>query len=142
MVSVHAWGATETGKKRPSNQDNFSIDDHRRIMAVADGMGGAVAGELASQMFVQTIAGLNDHQAPDSSKTAATMVQAIFRRANQAIRDHVRAQTEHEGMGCTAEVISFYSGGFMVGHVGDSRTYRFRNGTDRKSTRLNSSHYS
>jgi protein phosphatase len=127
-VSIHAWGATETGKKRGSNQDSYCIDEPGRIMAVADGMGGAVAGELASQIFVQTAADFKEQPMPDSSQQAARMVQDIFRRSNQLIREHIRTRPEHDGMGCTAEVISFFPGGFVVGHVGDSRTYRFRKG--------------
>jgi protein phosphatase len=127
-VSIHAWGATETGRKRASNQDSYCIHEPGRIMAVADGMGGAVAGELASQIFIQTVAEFKEQPMPDSSQQAARMVQDIFRRSNQLIREHIRARPEHDGMGCTAEVISFFPGGFVVGHVGDSRTYRFRKG--------------
>jgi len=127
-VSIHAWGATETGRKRASNQDSYCIDNTGGVLAVADGMGGAVAGELASQLFVQTVAEYQKKPMPESSQQAARMVQDIFRRANQLIREHIRTRPEHEGMGCTAEVISFFPGGFVVGHVGDSRTYRYRKG--------------
>jgi len=125
---IHAWGSSETGKKRGSNQDNFFIDEQKKIMAVADGMGGAVAGELASHIFVQSVAEFKERPIPVSSQEAARLVQDIFRLANQSIREHVRSNPEHEGMGCTAEIISFYHGGVLVGHVGDSRTYRFRKG--------------
>ena len=127
-VSIQAWGTTETGKKRASNQDNYCIDQPGILLAVADGMGGAVAGELASQIFVQTATEFMKQPMPESFQQAARMVQDIFRRANQAIREHIRARPEHDGMGCTAEVISFFPGGFVVGHVGDSRTYRLRKG--------------
>ncbi len=127
--SIGAWGATETGKRRPTNQDNFFINEPFGLLAVADGMGGAAAGELASRLFVQTVQEVKDRELPDSSQHAAKLVQRIFREANKKIRDHIRSIPENEGMGCTAEVLSFYPGGFLVGHVGDSRTYRYRKGT-------------
>jgi protein phosphatase len=48
--------------------------------------------------------------------------------ANEKILDHASRNLLHESMGCTAELIVFTSGGFVLGHMGDSRTYRFRNG--------------
>jgi len=124
--NIRAWGATETGKRRRTNQDSFFINPPRRLMAVADGMGGAVAGELASRLFVETLAGVHEDELPTSSQSSGRLVQRIYRQANRKIRDHIRQNPHHEGMGCTAEVLSLYPGGFLVGHVGDSRSYRYR----------------
>jgi protein phosphatase len=126
--NIRAWGATETGKKRRTNQDSFFINAPRRLMAVADGMGGAAAGELASRLFVDTLKGIQEGELSTSARDAGQLVQRIFRQANRKIREHIRSNPDHEGMGCTAEVLFLYPGGFLVGHVGDSRTYRYRQG--------------
>ena len=51
-----------------------------------------------------------------------------FSFSNEKILDHVNQNPNHKGMGCTAELLAFSDEGFVLGHVGDSRTYRFRNG--------------
>jgi protein phosphatase len=55
--------------------------------------------------------------------------------ANENILKHTQTNPEHKGMGCTAELMAFYEEGFVLGHIGDSRTYRFRNGQFLKLTR-------
>ena len=61
-------------------------------------------------------------------------IQESFRLAHEKIRDHASRNPLHKGMGCTAELLAFSDQGFVVGHLGDSRTYRFRNGNLKQLT--------
>ena len=62
------------------------------------------------------------------------LVKAAFALANEKILEHVAENPGHRGMGCTAELMTFDDGDYVLGHVGDSRTYLFRNGKLRQIT--------
>jgi protein phosphatase len=62
-------------------------------------------------------------------------VQETFQRANDLILSHVTRHPEHTGMGCTAELMAFSPDGFVIGHMGDSRTYLYRDGWLRQLTK-------
>ncbi len=119
-------GKTDVGLVRKNNEDAFSLDDKAGYCALADGMGGAAAGEVASRIFVDTardsFAGCRDA----SADLCSELIQKTFIQANQRILDHVRENPLHAGMGCTAELLAFTGEGFVLGHMGDSRTYRLR----------------
>lgn len=127
-MHIEFAGKTDVGLIRPNNEDTFVVDAARGYCLVADGMGGAAAGETASRIFAQTAGEVFDHQTPMNKLEALGWVQATFNRANDRILAHVEKQPEHQGMGCTAEVMAFSSREFIVGHMGDSRTYHYRNG--------------
>jgi protein phosphatase len=91
-------------------------------------MGGAAAGELASKIFADTAQEIFEGHADRSQKEVLYRVQEAFRVANQKILEHVVQNTSHKGMGCTAELLAFSDEGFILGHMGDSRTYRLRKG--------------
>ncbi len=124
---ILAFGKTDTGLIRKNNEDSFLIDATMGFCAVADGMGGAAAGEVASSIFVHASSQCLSEQGERSPDHISSLVQKTFRTANQRILEHVQANPEHKGMGCTAELIAFYENGFVLGHMGDSRTYRMRN---------------
>ena len=91
-------------------------------------MGGEAAGEVASRIFAETAeaifveAGTGDR----SEKENYTLVQAAFEKANKNILEHVRKNPHHKGMGCTAELLALSHESYIIGHIGDSRTYRLR----------------
>ena len=112
---------TDTGLVRTGNEDRFLA--RSPVFAVADGMGGHLAGEVASQLAMDGIGEVADATpAPD----AARLVGAI-ERSNSVIRREARDHPDLDGMGttCTVAVID---GGVRIAHVGDSRAYRFRGG--------------
>lgn len=94
---------------------------------VADGIGGAAAGELASSIFAETTLEVFSTAQDQSEQETTELVQRAFEWANKRILDHVKENLHHHGMGCTAELVSFSDNGFVLGHMGDSRTYRLRN---------------
>jgi len=121
------FGKTDVGLKRAKNEDSFVVNPELGLCLVADGMGGAAAGELASQIFVDTSVEAFSTSLSRAEDDTADLVQEAFRSANERVLDHVRDEPRHEGMGCTAELVAFCNGSFVLGHVGDSRTYLLRN---------------
>jgi protein phosphatase len=135
MTSIDFCGLTDVGLVRTNNEDTYLISASANFCLVADGMGGAAAGETASLIFSQTadeiFADLHSNNEPE----AVERVQKTFRSANKKILEHVAQYPQHEGMGCTAELLAFTPTGFVIGHMGDSRTYRLREGTLKQLTK-------
>lgn len=129
-MSTLRWGAaTDAGRVRPENEDAFVTEGP--IFAVADGMGGHLAGEVASEMAVATL------KQRLVGRTAPTDVAAIIdavRRANAEIHDAAGASAERRGMGTTLTALAVLNGQADGGerlalvNVGDSRAYVLRAG--------------
>ncbi|NJL58893.1 MAG: Stp1/IreP family PP2C-type Ser/Thr phosphatase [Desulfobacteraceae bacterium] len=128
MIKVVLAGKTDVGLKRSNNEDSMVISPELKFSLVADGMGGAAAGELASRIFAEAAMLVFSQSANRTLAETPALIQKAFRLANKKILEHVRQEPSHQGMGCTAELIAFSDEGFALGHVGDSRTYRYRNG--------------
>jgi protein phosphatase len=122
------YGQTDIGLKRENNEDVFLLNSDLGFCLTADGMGGAAAGELASKIFADAAQEIFEGQSDRSQKEVLYRVQKTFQVANQKILEHVVQNTSHKGMGCTAELLAFSKEGFILGHMGDSRTYRLREG--------------
>lgn len=88
--------------------------------------GGAAAGELASQIFSDTTLEVFS-TATLSNSDPVHLVQQSFILANDRIIKHTVEIPEHKGMGCTAELMVFSEDKFILGHMGDSRSYRYKN---------------
>ena len=121
-------GKTDIGLKRENNEDAFVISPELEFCLAADGIGGAAAGEIASRIFAETTLDVFSGNTDRSERDVLYRVQKAFSAANEKILNHATQNPHHKGMGCTAEVLAFSDGGFVIGHVGDSRTYRFRKG--------------
>jgi len=127
-------GKTDIGLRRSNNEDAFIISPELGFCLAADGMGGAAAGELASKIFADTVLEIFADSTDQSEKEILYRVKKAFSFANEKILDDATQNPNHEGMGCTAELLAFFEDGFALGHVGDSRTYLFRNGQLRQLT--------
>src|ERR1700716_596662 len=100
------------------------------VFVVADGMGGAQAGEVASRIAIQTFEpGLPDHG------SAEERLAERVREANRRIYDRSRAEHESAGMGTTLTAAYLDQGTVAIAHVGDSRAYMLRDGVLRRLTR-------
>jgi serine/threonine protein phosphatase PrpC len=117
---LEAFGLSDPGCVRQNNEDFYLIDPAGAYI-VADGMGGAQAGEHASKLAVETVASfLQNAPAPD----AETLFQA-FREANQRVMKEAASNPELEGMGTTL-VAALESGPeLLIASVGDSRVYTY-----------------
>jgi serine/threonine protein phosphatase PrpC len=92
-------------------------------------------GEIASRIFVETTAEVFGKNAGKAGTPLPELVQNSFRLGNDRILAYAEAHPDCRGMACTAELIAFADDGYIIGHVGDSRTYLFREGTLRQVTK-------
>jgi PPM family protein phosphatase len=115
-------GRTDAGRVRRRNEDSFVLDPP--LFAVADGMGGAQAGEVASRLAA---AAFREYHEADRLEPAER-VEAIIQEANRRIYERARTDAEASGMGTTVTAAILTNGRVSIGHVGDSRAYRIRNG--------------
>ncbi|HEX4115239.1 MAG TPA: Stp1/IreP family PP2C-type Ser/Thr phosphatase [Solirubrobacteraceae bacterium] len=119
-VAEH-WSGTDTGLQRRANEDSLLV--RSPLFVVADGMGGAQAGEVASSVAVDTFrAGLEDGENPERS--LVTQVE----QANSRINELSHSNAEHAGMGTTITAVYVGEQDVAIAHVGDSRAYCLREG--------------
>jgi serine/threonine protein phosphatase PrpC len=115
-------GVTDAGRKRRRNEDAFILEPP--LFAVADGMGGAQAGEVASRLAVDAFREFHDADELDPEER----VTAIIQEANRRIFERAREDTQASGMGTTITAALVADEAVSIGHVGDSRAYRLRAG--------------
>jgi serine/threonine protein phosphatase PrpC len=135
MIRIESCGRTDVGLRRSNNEDAFVTSPELGLLALADGMGGAASGEVASGIFADTVRELLSEGLPPTEEGAEEIVRRTFLLANQRIRELAAREPAHRDMGCTGEVVVFVDGGYVVGHVGDSRIYLFRGGLLRQVTK-------
>jgi PPM family protein phosphatase len=118
---VEQVGRSDVGRQRSANEDDFVLSPP--FFAVADGMGGAKAGEVASAMATKAFEG-----ELDSDEPAETQLVRILREANKRIYELAVSDESHRGMGTTLTAAKVTGDEISLGHVGDSRAYRMRDG--------------
>lgn len=123
MTIGHTAGTTHPGRKRRRNEDSFVLDPP--LFAVADGMGGAQAGALASRLAAGVLRG--DESSADGA-TAEERVAGLIQEANRRVHQRATEDEQATGMGTTMTVALVEDDRVVIGHVGDSRAYRIRAG--------------
>jgi protein phosphatase len=118
---------TDTGRKRRHNEDSFVVAPP--LFAVADGMGGANAGEVASGLAVDTL-----RQESNDDSAGERFVVSLIQEANRRVYQRQTDDAEASGMGTTMTVAVIEDGIVRFGHVGDSRAYLYRDGEIRQLT--------
>jgi protein phosphatase len=127
--------ATDAGVVRKFNEDSIAIDEETGLIALADGMGGYMAGDVASAMATSVIMGqLKDVLArlgPESRGNGRYTAQSLAvkeaaERANQSIYKVAQKNPQYQGMGTTLTFALFHDDRISIAHVGDSRLYRVR----------------
>jgi PPM family protein phosphatase len=113
MKLGHFAGASDPGRRRRRNEDSYVIDPP--LFAVADGMGGAQAGEVASKLAAGAVKEGSD-------------VEELIQEANRRVHQRSIEDPNASGMGTTLTVASVENGLVSIGHVGDSRAYLVRDG--------------
>jgi serine/threonine protein phosphatase PrpC len=147
---MRAYGVSDKGRNRPTNEDCFGIDESRRLIVVADGMGGHNAGEVAARMAVDAVTGwVQGGDAPtpeppddrwpfgkdaDLSETG-NLLRTAVQLANLQILEAAGSALELSGMGTTLVAAVLGNDRLSVAHVGDSRLYVFAGGRLRQLTR-------
>jgi len=125
---VEHVGRTDLGRQRSVNEDSLVLAPP--FFAVADGMGGAKAGEVASALAAETFEG-----EADSGEAAEVQLTRILREANRRIYELAVSDDSHRGMGTTVTAAKVIGDEVSLGHVGDSRAYRLRDGDLEQLTR-------
>lgn len=150
VAYTDAAGKYTEGACRNGNEDNFYVDDNLAdedpshcspdeitrlsecgmLMAVADGMGGMNAGEIASQIATDTVKryfypGKIDAETASNAKNRGKYLEDVIKAADRNIKDDARQNPEHEGMGSTIILAWMVGNELTVSWCGDSRAYRF-----------------
>jgi protein phosphatase len=130
MKWVYA-GKSDVGKVRQGNEDSLFTDAERGVFIVADGMGGHVAGEVASQIVAETV-GSGASRATDEGLRGAELekrVLELIAEANRAIIERAECEPDKRGMGTTLTLLMLEpESTYLMTQVGDSRGYLARNG--------------
>jgi protein phosphatase len=162
---VDASGLSHTGKVRPNNEDHFIVarvgrsmhtlmsnlpegeiparfDEAGQVMMVADGMGGAAGGEVASSMAISTLVNIvldvpDWIMKLDDERARELMDRAVgyYQQVDAALAERAQAQPELAGMGTTMTVAYSVGTDLFIAHVGDSRVYVFRDANLQQLTR-------
>lgn len=156
---ARVFALTDVGRTREHNEDTFLVADlesgaaldfdagyheitadaHGLLFLVADGMGGAASGELASSMAGSLVLeGLRKHWSQNSTLTPDSFAEALRDAtvaANTRIHQHARDYPEHRGMGTTATIAGLLGDRLYLVQVGDSRAYIIRDGQARQITK-------
>src|ERR687884_2185059 len=113
-------GVTDTGRKRRHNEDSFVLSPP--VFAIADGMGGANAGEVASELAVEAL-----REAPGDGDGEGRVV-SLIQAANRRVYERGLEDAAASGMGTTMTLALLEENAVRIGHVGDSRAYLLRDG--------------
>jgi len=138
-MQLQYWAATDVGKQRESNEDNFLIDKKLNLFVVADGMGGHAAGEVASNLAVHEVRDgvqsnsdiIERFQSGDPSVQRHELL-AVLEHAVQtacaSVYKRAQADSEKRGMGTTCSLLLVAGERAFIAHVGDTRIYLSRQG--------------
>jgi serine/threonine protein phosphatase PrpC len=128
MVRLLHAARTDVGMIRSGNEDNYSViaSGDRGLFIVADGMGGHAAGEVASEMAVQTVERELSGVRSLEDRAVIEQVREALRKANRNIHDRTITEVDKQGMGTTASVLLVSGNRYLIGQVGDSRVYLLR----------------
>ena len=136
-LTIQVAGKTDIGLVRKNNEDNLGWDQQLGLYVVCDGMGGALAGEVASKMGVDLVLdyfreGKETGNYPEFGQSSADLspagrhLSSAIQRANAAIYEAGQAKQSQHGMGSTIVALLLQDNFLTVAHAGDSRIYRLR----------------
>jgi len=135
MLQLEAAALSDIGRKRDNQEDAFLVDDAHRLYAVADGMGGHLAGEIASRMAVDSLRAAADEadlrpaaSADGSLSPEAGRLVSWIREANRNVYERSLCDERCRGMGSTVAALFFVNDRFVAANVGDSPIYLVRGG--------------
>jgi PPM family protein phosphatase len=139
--SVRFFAATDVGRVRGHNEDNYLIDKRLGLFIVADGMGGHAAGEIASALAVRSIheevkrqkalveafEAAGGHGGGGDARVLLALLEKAVQTASARIHEEAHADASKRGMGTTCSVLMLVGSTALIAHVGDSRVYMLRN---------------
>jgi len=140
MYHIESAGITDIGTKRKNNEDAFFLNDEQQLYVVADGMGGHQAGEVASNLVVETLwdyvkrfdgdSDVEELTDPDESlsKEANRLLSGIY-LANKSVFEASQSCEDYRGMGSTVSSVYFTDNSLIAANVGDSPIYLIHDGS-------------
>jgi PPM family protein phosphatase len=134
MMNFEYFSLTDPGLVRDNNEDSVALDPDHQVAVLADGMGGYNAGEVASAMattFVKTELGrwIAEGGSEASAREVRRAMEICIDNANRSIFNAANSNPLYAGMGTTLVMGVFQGTRTLIGHVGDSRCYRLRQGS-------------
>jgi protein phosphatase len=126
-MKVRAAGLSDVGRCRERNQDQYVADPELGLYAVADGMGGHAAGEVASRLAIDALTAVMQAARDGGTPAdAARRLRAALAEGNRRICESATGRAEWRGMGTTLVALVVLADRVVIGHVGDSRCYLLR----------------
>lgn len=138
-MKIYAAGYTDIGRKRPSNQDSYVVDEATGFYAVADGLGGTAGGELAAEHALRSVhrrvqIATRRGAQPREAQAMALLLEEATARAGRQIFHIGQEHRRYHRMATTLTALYLGPGYGLLAHVGDSRLYRYRRGVLRQLT--------
>jgi protein phosphatase len=130
-ITIEAHAQSDVGRVRNNNEDSVYLDDEARYAVLADGMGGANAGEVASALAVDCFRAAFDELSEDEWRSFDTVLDVLHRAtedAHRQILEQAAAIPTCAGMGSTLVAVARVDARLLFVHVGDSRLYRWQDG--------------
>lgn len=124
-MRVRSCAISDVGKKRQKNEDSYLINDEKRLFIVADGMGGHAGGEYASRIAITTI---EESFQSENESNPESLIETSIQEAGEKIINKAEQDRALRGMGTTVIALHVGDKKAVLGHVGDSRAYLFRDG--------------
>ncbi|MBN2382512.1 Stp1/IreP family PP2C-type Ser/Thr phosphatase [bacterium] len=125
-MKLHYTAKTDVGLKRKVNEDCVYVNENIGLCAVADGMGGHSAGDVASRMVIDIVEESFSDFVPTDDESVKEALNETIQLANYAIKTSASQNPEQRGMGSTITLLYFHDGKYYIAQVGDSRAYLLR----------------
>lgn len=126
MANLETWGISDRGLVRQNNEDSWFIDPSLCVAIVADGMGGASCGEVASAMAIETV--VDYLRNPPPALPLEELLEEAVREANRRVLERAQREVSCRGMGSTIVAVLWNLPRVIIANVGDSRAYLCRQG--------------
>lgn len=124
---LESYGISDIGLVRSNNEDVFAALNQKQFFALADGMGGHKAGEIASSLALESICeSINSLDYIPNIEEACRLLRDAFAKANTKVFDESHRNPECSGMGTTLSCFIIIQDHLVYAHIGDSRLYRYR----------------
>jgi len=138
-LKIEHAGLTDKGRVRDHNEDNWATDPAHGLYIVSDGLGGQLAGEVASKIVVETLPAMLRQRLTDVADLAEPfayqqLLEAIAELSHQ-VYEQTKGQLGLEGMGATVVLALIRDSKALIAHMGDSRAYLLRDGKLKRLTR-------
>ena len=133
---MNFYAITNKGIVRTQNQDCIYTSDNMKLYIIADGMGGANAGDIASKKAVEVAKKyIMDNYTEESNIAIKELIRNALGFANKEVYELSLSNKEYEGMGTTIIILLIIGNKIYIGHIGDSSLYRIRRNVIRKITK-------